>query len=207
MPVYTRKGDEGQTYLANGLKVSKDHLRVNVYGAVDELNSTIGLAAAYLRTEQAEELYAELCRQQHLLFELGAELAAYKKEAKLSKDPKAIGPQTEVICSQDTQNLEASIDRMEAKLEPMRNFILPGGTLASGALHLARSVCRRLERQMTKVMYEYNNQDEEQKRVIQKEAYRYINRLSDYLFTAARYANSLAGCPDINWQKRDSESK
>ena len=192
MPIYTRKGDEGHTYLANGSKVSKNHLRVNVYGILDELNSTIGLAAAYLKGEEAKELYTELCCQQHLLFELGAELAAYENPA----------AQAEAISSLDTQNLETSIDRMEAKVGPMRNFILPGGSLASAALHLARSTCRRLERQMTKLIYEYENQDEKQKTIIEKEAYRYINRLSDYFFMAARYANSLAGCPDINWQKR-----
>ena len=192
MPVYTRKGDEGHTYLANGTKVKKNHLRVNVYGTLDELNSAIGLAAAHLRTENAEDLYTELCCQQNLLFELGAELAGYEAPDK----------RTEAIRSQDTQNLEASIDHMELKLGPMRNFILPGGTLASGTLHLARSICRRLERQMTKLMYEYENQDEKQKTIIQKEAYRYINRLSDYLFMAARYTNSLAGFQDIDWQKR-----
>lgn len=193
MPVYTRKGDEGETYLADGSKVGKDHIRVELYGALDELNCILGLAAAYLKEEESKDLYGELCSQQHLLFEWGAELAAYQKKAS----------QGEAIRSEDTQNLEKSMDRMELALGRMQNFILPGGTLSSAALHWARSLCRRLERQMTNIMRDYKNQDEKQKMIVHKEAYRYINRLSDYLFMAARYANFMAGCSDTAWQKRD----
>ena len=192
MPVYTRKGDEGQTHLADGARVNKDHARVDAYGILDELNSAIGLAAAHLKKENAKDLYIELCSQQHLLFELGSELAAYKDSSS----------EEGAIRSQDTQNLEKSMDRMAAKLPPMRNFILPGGSLSSASLDLARSICRRLERKMTKLMRQDEAQNKGEEEIVKKEAYRYINRLSDYLFMTARYANSLAACKDIEWKKR-----
>ncbi len=218
MPVYTCKGDEGKTYLASGRQVTKDNLRVELYGTVDELNSAIGFAMSHLSQEKIKakdksktpeisemlvmykNLTEEFFVQQHLLFDLGSELAGFVKKNKTTDNGKTDG----AISDHDIELLEKSMDRMELAVGPMRNFILPGGSLASGALHLTRTICRRLERKMTEVMLQCNNEDEEKKQIIQKVAYRYINRLSDYLFMVARYANYLEGVEDIPWNKRIS---
>ena len=201
MPVYTKRGDGGQTYLASGRKVPKDHLRIKLCGAVDELNSAIGLAVAYLKTRKTKLLRQELCMQQHLLFDLGSELAGYENPNEIA----------DAVCSQDIENLEKSMDRMEEKMEkklgPMRNFILPGGVLGSAALHLARTICRRLERQMTGVIRHHKNQDEKKKKIVKKTTYSYINRLSDYFFTTARFVNYAEGVKDALWQKRNNSPK
>ena len=193
MSVYTRKGDQGQTYLASGRKVYKNNVRVHLYGTLDELNSQIGFSISSLDIEKSTDIKKELSAQQHLLFDLGSELADFSKAK----------PSDGIIQQKDIDFLEKSIDRIEEKLGPMRNFILPGGSLASASLHLARTYCRRLERQMTKIIQEKNNQDEEGKLIIKDLTYHYINRLSDYFFMVARYANFLYGIKDVNWEKRD----
>ena len=197
MPIYTRNGDEGLTRLANGKLVTKDNIRVNLYGTLDELNCAIGFAIAQLNSAGIQKHYSLFLKIQHVLFDLGSELAAYKGSHKDGG----------VIRKQDIQDLEDNIDKMEKELSVMKNFILPGGSLSSGSIHLARSTCRRLEREMTKVLLEYKNDEERNKTddeiIIKDNSYRYINRLSDYFFMAARYANHLLGIGDIKWQKRD----
>ena len=197
MPIYTRNGDEGLTRLANGKLVTKDNIRVNLYGTLDELNCAIGFAIAQLNSAGIQKHYSLFLKIQHVLFDLGSELAAYKGSHKDGG----------VIRKQDIQDLEDNIDKMEKELSVMKNFILPGGSLSSGSIHLARSTCRRLEREMTKVLLEYKNDEERNKTddeiIIKDNSYRYINRLSDYFFMAARYANHLLGISDIKWQKRD----
>ncbi len=188
MKIYTKKGDGGMTGLATGERVPKHDLRVEMYGTADELNAVLGLAASRIVGDEAAEerrkLLKELQEQQCLLFELGAELAGYYREAGQS-----------VITEADVQSLEQAMDRMNEHLEPMKSFILPGGTTAASFLHLARTVCRRLERQMTSVR-------EERPELVLPGAIKYVNRLSDYLFVAARFANHLAGTTDIPWKSR-----
>lgn len=188
MKIYTKKGDGGMTGLATGERVPKHDLRVEMYGTADELNAVLGLAASRIVGDEAAEerrkLLKELQEQQCLLFELGAELAGYYREAGQS-----------VITEADVQSLEQAMDRMNEHLKPMKSFILPGGTTAASFLHLARTVCRRLERQMTSVR-------EERPELVLPGAIKYVNRLSDYLFVAARFANHLAGTTDIPWKSR-----
>ena len=175
MKIYTKTGDAGETSLIGGERVSKADVRIDSYGTVDELNSILGVAAA---AKLDDALDGEIHAIQRDLFELGALLASNDH----SRFP---GPGDDRITA-----LEASIDRMESSLEPLRNFILPGGSMAAAQLHVARTVCRRAER----LVVALENQDEAIIRGI-----RYLNRLSDYLFVAARYTNRQAGVGDVPW--------
>ena len=195
MQVYTRTGDDGNTHLASGKRVPKHALRVEVYGECDELNSVLGLAISLCETP-LKELGADLTNEQHLLFELGSELAGFEAS-----------PNTCVILETDIVRLEKRMDDMLAELPQMKSFVLPGGTPASAALHLSRTVCRRLERQMTRALQVNNNLDEDGRAVIRSEALRYINRLSDFLFVCARYANFLSGRPDVRWESRARKTR
>jgi cob(I)alamin adenosyltransferase len=181
MKIYTKTGDKGQTGLFNGQRVSKAALRVEAYGTVDELNTIIGLA----RSENLpEELENHLRKISNLLFNLGSDLAS-------PLDPP---PKFEVIRldGKSIEFLEKLIDKYDEELEPLRTFILPGGSRQAALLHQARTVCRRAERLIVRLS---ENEDIGDNPVI------FINRLSDYLFTAARYANKLAGRDDIKWEK------
>lgn len=191
MSIYTRKGDEGQTHLASGERVWKHNRRVALYGEADELNSAIGVAIAALPAESSN-LAAELQSQQHLLFELGSELAGFR------------GAESSTILADDVVQLEQWIDAMSGQMSPMRAFILPGGHAAAAALHVARTVCRRLERNMVETL-SAAARDEEGREIVSAMALRYINRLSDYLFIAARFANHSAGVEDIAWSSRARE--
>lgn len=174
--IYTKTGDSGTTGLLGGVRVAKDHLRVEAYGTIDELNATLGAALAFLEGG-AETLGAELLRTQRVLFDVGAELAtpSGSQKARWQMDEVAI------------QETEASIDRMEAELPALQNFILPGGSKAGATLHLARTVARRAERCMVRL----HAQEELDPRLL-----RYVNRLSDWLFVASRWVNQLAGQPE-----------
>jgi cob(I)alamin adenosyltransferase len=174
--IYTKTGDSGTTGLLGGVRVAKDHLRVEAYGTIDELNATLGAALAFLEGG-AETLGAELLRTQRVLFDVGAELAtpSGSQKARWQMDEVAI------------QDLETSIDRMEAELPALQNFILPGGSKAGATLHLARTVARRAERCMVRL----HAQEELDPRLL-----RYVNRLSDWLFVASRWMNRLAGQPE-----------
>jgi len=177
--IYTRTGDAGQTRLATGEPVSKASLRVETYGAVDETNACIGLA----RLNAAGELDAILARVQNELLDLGADLATPAAPDE---------PQGQRLRILDTQvaRLEAEIDRLNSELPPLTSFVLPGGSPAAAALHLARTVCRRAEREAVRLADAGEN--------VSGPAMRYLNRLSDLLFVAARYANDK-GAADVLW--------
>jgi cob(I)alamin adenosyltransferase len=181
MKIYTKTGDDGETGLFGGPRVAKDDRRIEAFGAVDELNAWIGLVRAEHPTAAIESV---LARIQHELFSVGAELA--------TPDPDAF--QLRQIGEKQIAALEAAIDRHEALLAPLKQFILPGGTKAASQLHVARSVCRRAERRLITLAKAEPNCSF-QTLII------YLNRLSDLLFVLARAANALAGCPDVPWQK------
>ncbi len=178
MRIYTRTGDSGTTSLFSGGRVPKHHLRVESYGTVDELNSVIGQARAQSISAPAD---AELARIQHQLFNLGADLATPLD-----------APSSHVVRmdAESVAGLEAAIDRMTADLPDLRYFILPGGSLAAATLHVARTVCRRAERLVAQL---------QEQEPIGEQVLPYLNRLSDYLFTLARWENQQAGVSEERW--------
>jgi cob(I)alamin adenosyltransferase len=178
--IYTKTGDEGETSLFGGGRVSKDDPRVRAYGEVDELNAALGLAMAL---EPADSQLASLQRD---LFTIGAELAT----ADPTKLGKALRRSGAAINASDVGALEDLIDQHEARLTPLKNFILPGGTPKAAAFHLARTICRRAERSVVAL-------SRDQK--INPAIIHYLNRLSDLLFVLARATNAQAGRPDITW--------
>ncbi|MGO9430259.1 cob(I)yrinic acid a,c-diamide adenosyltransferase [Rhodoblastus sp.] len=180
--IYTRTGDDGSTGLADGERRSKCDPRVEAYGDVDETNSAIGLAR--LSTAALPELDVMLARIQNDLFDLGADLSTPESDKPLGYEP------LRIVAAQPTR-LEQEIDTLNARLTPLRSFVLPGGTPAAAALHLARVVCRRAERRMVALALEGE--------IIGAPAMQYINRLSDFLFVAARIANEN-GVADILWR-------
>ena len=180
--IYTRTGDAGQTRLASGAPVSKTDARVEAYGAVDELNAVIGVAR--LHSGQNDRIDAMLGRIQNDMFDLGADLATPEGGKDLGYEP------LRIIAAQ-TARLEADIDALNARLKPLKSFILPGGSPAAAALHLARTVCRRAERLMVALAREPDEP-------VGEPALRYINRLSDLLFVASRIAND-DGRSDVLW--------
>lgn len=184
--IYTRTGDKGTTALATGERVPKHSLRIESYGTVDETNSIIGVAR--LHTGGLPKLDAMLARIQNELFDLGADLATPASDKDLGYEPlRVIDPQVE--------RLEAEIDELNADLSPLRSFILPAGTPAAAHLHHARTVCRRAERLVTAL-----NADPQE--AVSDAALRYLNRLSDFLFVAARHANQGedgTGPGDVLW--------
>jgi cob(I)alamin adenosyltransferase len=179
--IYTRSGDAGATRLATGESVSKADLRVETYGSVDETNACLGLARVH--TSGAGELDAMLARVQNELFDLGADLA---QPAKADEAP---GSTLRILDSQ-VARLEREIDALNAELPPLASFVLPGGTPAAAALHLTRTVCRRAEREAVRLV--------EAGQPVSGPALRYLNRLSDLLFVAARYANDR-GASEVFW--------
>ena len=182
--IYTRTGDKGETGLVDGSRVSKDAPRVAAYGTVDEVNATLGLAR--LHAEGAFALALE--RVQNDLFDLGADLATPGFE----RDAEAKRPPLRIVAAQ-VDRLESEIDAMNADLAPLRSFVLPGGTALAAYLHLARTVCRRAEREAVTLATTSITPE-----AINPEAVRYLNRLSDWLFVSARVANDL-GKSDILW--------
>ncbi|MHA3976418.1 cob(I)yrinic acid a,c-diamide adenosyltransferase [Halovulum sp. GXIMD14794] len=178
--IYTRTGDKGETALGNGTRVPKDSARVAAYGTVDELNAALGLA----RLHAAGETDAALARIQNDLFDLGADLATPDPD----KDGEREYPALRVTGSQ-VDRLEAEIDAMNARLEPLRSFVLPGGSALSAHLHLCRTVARRAERLTVTLTAE---------ETINEPSLRYLNRLSDWFFVAARIAND-DGRADVLW--------
>jgi len=179
MKIYTKTGDAGQTSLRWGERIAKDALRVEVYGTVDEANAFVGLALSHLPSGTADDLRAMLFRIQRELFDVGADLATPPDKSK-GESPKV----SEALVSQ----LERDIDQLDGGLEPLRNFILPGGTQAASALHVARTVTRRAERLLVSLM---------QREPVEAALLKYLNRLSDFLFVAARSANRAVGASDI----------
>ncbi len=181
--IYTKTGDKGLTRLSTGQPVSKASLRVEAYGGVDETNAFIGVARQH--TKGDAELDALLERIQNDLFDLGADLATPEQNGKPEWEP------LRVIDSQ-VERLEREIDLMNEKLSPLTSFVLPAGSPASAALHVARTVCRRAERKVVELM----GVEEE---IVSDAALKYLNRLSDLLFVAARRAND-DGSADVLWK-------
>jgi cob(I)alamin adenosyltransferase len=176
--IYTKTGDKGDTSLFGGKRVAKSSLRIEAYGAVDELNSHLGFARTLVPPKEIDE---ELLRLQTELFTLGADLAT-----PLSETPLHIVRMTETTVTR----LEAVIDRFDEQLPPLKNFILPSGLPAAAQLHIARTVCRRAER----VVDALGRQES-----LGTTPLMYLNRLADLLFVLARYANHLAGVEDTPW--------
>lgn len=180
MRIYTRGGDQGKTSLAGGRRVPKSDARVEAYGAVDELNAIIGWSLVRIKEEALRD---ELLEVQRALFAIGAQLANPDFRPESAK-PK------EVITEDLIESLERSIDRMEAALPALTTFILPGGGEAGALLHVARCVCRRAEREVVRLSSVGRLPDQ---------LIPYLNRLSDYLFVAARYLNQKEGKKEVCW--------
>jgi len=180
--IYTRTGDDGMTALGSGRRVAKYDLRVEVYGTLDETNAAIGLARLHTRASDAG-LDAMLARIQNDLFDLGAELC-YPDETKDARGRLS-------VTDAQVERLEREIDELNRELEPLRSFVLPGGSPAASFLHLARTVSRRTERLMVALAARPNEP-------VGPPALRYINRLSDFLFVTARFANDK-GTTDVLW--------
>ncbi len=187
MRIYTGGGDRGKTSLFSGERVSKDDQRVEAYGDVDELNSVLGILAAYLHELQGE-LAQEIEQIQSDLLHVGAWLATTPASPSVQVLQEIAGRH---------QALEAAIDRMDQELPALTGFVLPGGHLTAGWAHVARTVCRRAERHVVRLL---DGADEGKAATQLREAVVYLNRLSDYLFVLARYCNRLVGTPDALWQ-------
>ena len=187
--IYTRTGDDGETSLLGGERVRKDDLRIETIGAVDETNAAIGVVRAELARDAtlAEDLDAILGRAQHVLFNVGAELAARVGSAS-----------TIQVSDAEVRELESAIDRVEAGLTPLRVFILPGGTPAGAQLHVARCDCRRAERRLVELAAA---------EPVRGELAKYLNRLSDLLFVLARAVNQATGVADVEWQKAKGDGR
>jgi len=181
--IYTRTGDDGTTALGTGERRQKSDARVAAYGTVDETNAAIGLARLATATE-SPDLDAMLGRIQNDLFDLGADLATSPAEGE------AEGSALRIVQAQ-VDRLEREIDALNADLSPLRSFVLPAGTPAAAALHLARTICRRAERLMVDLA-------EGRGESVSGPALAYVNRLSDFLFVASRHCNHLAG-GDVLW--------
>ena len=180
--IYTRTGDDGTTALGSGRRVAKYDLRVECYGTLDETNAAIGLARVHTCSSDPA-LDAMLARIQNDLFDLGAELC-YPDESKDARGRLSVS-------DAQVERLEGEIDALNRELQPLRSFVLPGGTSAASFLHLARTISRRGERLMVALASRPNEP-------VGPAALRYINRLSDFLFVAARYANDK-GKSDVLW--------
>jgi cob(I)alamin adenosyltransferase len=179
--VYTRTGDDGTTALGSGQRVPKDSPRVAVYGTVDELNSVIGTVLA---AGVHESLVPALKAIQNDLFHLGSDLCVPEadRERPLPR-----------IEARHVEGLEALMDRLMAELPPLEEFVLPGGSPAAAQLHVARAVCRRVERESIALS---------RQEAVSSAASRYLNRLSDALFVLARYENKMKQQPDVTWDSR-----
>jgi cob(I)alamin adenosyltransferase len=181
--IYTRTGDKGTTALGSGERVPKHALRISAYGTVDETNASVGMARVHLGAGHPG-LDAKLLRIQNDLFDLGGDLCVPDRGEKLEYEPLRM---TEA----QVKRLEEEIDEMNTELKPLRSFVLPGGTPAAAALHMARTISRRAERLMVELAEDPNEP-------VSAAALKYINRLSDFLFVASRYVNDR-GRSDILW--------
>lgn len=181
MKIYTKTGDDGSTGLWGGKRVSKDHLRIHAYGTVDECNATLGLARTALDDEELDALLIQL---QNQLFVVGADLASETASESL--------PQVRVS---DVLFLEHKIDKYQNELQPLTQFILPGGHPAAAYLHLARTICRRAERHTVGLQHSVAE--------LNPNIVHYLNRLSDLLFVLARAANQRSSTADVPWEQPD----
>ncbi len=179
--IYTRTGDDGSTGLFGGGRVAKDDIRVEAYGAVDELNAVLGVAIAFM---EDDGIRARLQRLQPDLFAIGAHLATPNAAAPAARHLPSL-PETRAA------EMEQWIDEADAELPPLRVFIMPGGRRDAAALHHARTVCRRAERRVVALAAEQD---------VPTAAIIYLNRLSDLLFALARLANHRGGAGDVEWE-------
>jgi cob(I)alamin adenosyltransferase len=179
--IYTRTGDQGTTALAAGGRRPKHDLRIEAYGTVDETNACLGMVRLHTAGHEIDPM---LGRIQNDLFDLGSDLATVETDKPLPYEPLR-------ITQGQVERLEQEIDRLNGDLAPLRSFVLPGGTAAAAALHVARTVCRRAERRVV----ELAGRPEER---VSPEAVRYLNRLSDFLFVASRFINDK-GALDVLW--------
>ena len=184
MKIYTKTGDKGETGLFGGDRVRKDSLRIEAYGAVDELNSLVGIIRALRPKKKIDDVLHEVQRD---LFILGADLAT-RKAAKRALIPR--------ISRTHVASLEKKIDSLQVPLRPLKSFILPGGTVAASYLHYARTVCRRAERSTARLS---SSEDTNENVLI------YLNRLSDLLFVLARYANHAEKKKETEWRNQFSK--
>lgn len=185
MKIYTKTGDKGQTSLLRGGRVAKHHPRVEAYGTFDELNSLVGYVRSINGDEDLEAVLADLQPRLHrLCSDVAAPLDRTEADAKIPR-----------MREQDVTHLEQGIDRMDEEIPTLTHFILPGGSPAGAALHMARTVCRRGERRLTELM--------EAGEAINEQALMFVNRLSDFLFTLARWANHRAGTAETPWIGKD----
>ncbi|MEM0998512.1 MAG: cob(I)yrinic acid a,c-diamide adenosyltransferase [Bacteroidota bacterium] len=182
MKVYTKKGDGGQTSLIGGTRVPKHHLRIDAYGTVDELNSTLGRLGDFAAVGEHLPFLREI---QDRLFTMGSQLAA---------DPEKNRMELPSLRASDVEKLEKGIDQMEEGLEPLRNFILPGGHPANSTAHVARCICRRAERLVVNLS---------ERTAVDPLALQYLNRLSDWLFVFAREMSRATGSTEIVWRPRE----
>ncbi|GMU86249.1 MAG: ATP--cob(I)alamin adenosyltransferase [Ignavibacteriales bacterium] len=182
MKIYTKTGDGGQTGLFGGGRVAKDSNRIEAYGTVDELNSVLGLIPTECNDPKILEIISFL---QNQLFNVGSDLATPLDYTSTHFSIPRVG-------DEQIAQAEKVIDELEAELEPLRNFILPGGTKAASYAHLARTVCRRAERRIVTLS---------EKEEINKKIVIFVNRVSDLLFVLARYLNKLEGKADTPWKK------
>lgn len=178
MKIYTRTGDKGQTSLIGGTRVPKHHIRIEAYGTVDELNSWIGVIRDTANNDNINE---QLISIQNTLFTIGSHLA---------NDPEKSKMKLPEITEAEVKSLEDAIDAMDAQLEPMKHFVLPGGHIAVSNCHVARCVCRRAERCIIHLSEEF---------AVEEIIVRYINRLSDYLFTLSRKLSADMDAKEIPW--------
>ena len=185
--IYTRTGDHGETHLAGGQRVSKDSLRIECYGTVDELNAFVGMACLSA-AETVPQLAAILRRVQHELFNLGSILAT---------KPEDVHPKQARITAAEIEQLEKEIDQANADLSPLRSFVLPGGSRLNTELHVCRTVCRRAERIAVSLGRE---------EPIPAEVVQYLNRLSDAFFVWSRWANHKLGVAEVLWEPNQSAS-
>ena len=187
--VYTRQGDQGQTSLAGGQRVAKDAPRIEAYGTVDELNSWVGVARATAAADSTvADLAGILLRVQHELFNLGSILATL---------PEDVHPRQARITDVEIARLETEMDRMNEDLEPLRSFVLPGGTRLNAELHVCRTVCRRAERRVIALARAEN---------VPPEAVQYLNRLSDAFFVWSRCARRRSGIAETFWDPNRATS-
>ena len=180
MKIYTKAGDKGLTGLIGGTRVPKSAPRIAAYGEVDELNAVLGLTRADTAHVVIQKSLIEI---QTTLFVLGSQLASQKPDPKL-----------EVVTAKHVDILERQIDAMTENLPPLKNFILPGGSSLGATVHLARGICRRVERQAVAL---------DQTQPVEEEIIQYLNRLSDFLFMLARFINKQQGVSEVIWQGID----
>lgn len=191
--IYTRMGDGGETRLAGGQRIAKDDLRIDCYGTVDELNAFIGAARVITGEqtgliEQFRAFAAILKRVQHELFNLGSILATL---------PEDVHPKQPRITEAEIKQLETEIDSANEQLQPLRSFVLPGGSGLEAQLHICRTVCRRAERLAVRLAREQD---------VPGEALRYLNRLSDALFVWSRWVNHISGQEETLWEPNAAAS-